>query len=169
MKFKKLILHMILFNTFLIIPLMAQGERQHIFGIKDFEKSFPSNNPDWDSYDNLYTDTHYDGKLISSKLGLKTNDIIGKEMTYEYGTRNVDLVITSDSTIYWKDNKTGKNANQKTKTIHIDKNTMLVSWLEDDNTFVSMLSDFYNGKASAFLYKEDGNITPLTGSIKMKK
>lgn len=76
---------MILFSTFLIIPLMAQGERQYIFGIKDFEKSFHSSNSDWDSFNNLYMDTHYDGKLISSKLGLKTNEIIGKEMTYEYG------------------------------------------------------------------------------------
>lgn len=71
MKFKKLILHMILFNTFLIIPLMAQGERQHIFGIKDFEKSFPSNNPDWDSYDNLYAETNSYNKVIPDNLQLQ--------------------------------------------------------------------------------------------------
>jgi hypothetical protein len=168
MRFDNLVVFAFFLISLLSIPVMSQSEQGYLLGIKNFEKSFPSENIDWDSYENLYLDAHYDKNLKPLRLGLKSQEIIGKRMTYEYGIYNVDLVITSDSTLYLKDNKTGKDANQKTTTIHIDENTMLVSWLEDDNTFITMLSDFHNGKASAFLYKENGNVTPIRGSIKMK-
>ena len=54
-------------------------------------------------------------------------------------------------------------------TIHIDKNTMLASFVDTENNLVTMLSDFENGKASAFLYKDDGSVTSISGSIKIKE
>jgi hypothetical protein len=160
---------MILINICLTASITAQSEQGYLLGIKNFEKSFPSANSDWDSFENLYMDTHYDGKLLSSKLGLKINDIIGKEMIYKYGHFDVQLVITSDSTLYLKNNKTGQTANEKMSTIHINENTILASFVDADNNLVTMLSDFDNGKASAFLHKDDGSVTSLSGSIKIKK
>jgi hypothetical protein len=54
-------------------------------------------------------------------------------------------------------------------TIHINENTILASFVDADNNLVTMLSDFDNGKASAFLHKDDGSVTSLSGSIKIKK
>jgi hypothetical protein len=159
----------ILITTLLIVPAYSQSEQGYMLGIKDFEKSFPSENINWDSYENLYLDTHLDFQLTNNKLGLKTNDIIGKELIYEYGSFNANLIITSDSTLYMKNNKTGQDANEKMSTIHIDENTMLASFVDTENNLVTMLSDFEDGKASAFLYKADGSVTTVSGSIKMKK
>lgn len=169
MNYLKPVLLMILINICLTASITAQSEQGYLLGIKNFEKSFPSTNSDWDSFENLYMDTHYDGKLLSSKLGLKINDVIGKEMIYKYGHFDVHLVITSDSTLYIKNTKTGQTANEKMSTIHIDENIMLASFVDTENNLVTMLSDFDNGKASAFLYKDDGSVIPLSGSIKMKK
>ena len=168
MKYLKPILFVILINICLTASIIAQSEQGYLLGMKNFEKSFPSEKFDWDSYENLYMDTHYDGKLISSKLGLKTNDIIGKEMIYKYGHFDVHIVMTSDSTVYLKNNKTGKEAKEIMSTINIDENTMLTSFVDTENNLVTMLSDFDNGKASAFLIKDDGSVTALSGSIKMK-
>lgn len=169
MKYLKSILFVITVNICLTASIIAQSEQGYILGMKNFEKSFPSEYSDWDNYENLYMDTHWDGQLTSNKLGLKTDDIIGKEMIYEYGNFEVNLVITSDSTLYLKNNKTGQDANEKMSTIHIDENTMLASFVDTENNLVTMLSDFENGKASVFLYKDDGSVTSVSGSIKMKK
>lgn len=169
MKYLKSTLLIILINIFLTASIAAQSEQGYLLGIKNFEKSFPSSSSDWDSFENLYMDTHYDGKLLSSKLGLKINDVIGKEMIYKYGHYDVHLVITSDSTLYLKNTKTGQTANEKMSTIQIDEKKMLSSFIDTENNLVTMLSDFDNGKASAFLYKDDGSVIPLSGSIKMKK
>ena len=169
MKLQNAILLPILLITCFSIPIMSQSEQGYILGMKNFEKSFPSDHTPWDSYENLYMDTHLDGQVTSNKLGLTTYDIIGKEMIYEYGNYNLHLVMTSDSTLFMKNRNTGKEANEKMSTIHIDENTMLASFVDTDNNLVTLLSDFDNGKASAFLYKDDGSVTSVSGSIKMKK
>ena len=169
MKYLKPIQLVIVINICFTASIIAQSEQGYLLGMKNFEKSFPSEKFDWDSYENLYMDTHYHGKLISSKLGLKTNDIIGKEMIYKYGHFDVHIVMTSDSTVYLKNNKTGKEAKEIMSTINIDENTMLTSFVDTENNLVTMHSDFDNGKASAFLIKDDGSVTALSGSIKIKK
>lgn len=169
MKYLKPILFVIIVNLCLTASLIAQSEQGNLYRIKNFEKSFPTDPNEWDSYENLYMNTHWDGQLTSNKLGLTTNDIIGKEMIYKYGNFDVHLVITSDSTLYLKNDKTGQDANEKMSTIHIDENTILASFIDSDNNLVTMFSDFDNGKASAFLYKKDGSVLSVSGSIKMKK
>ena len=169
MKYLESILFVITVNICLTASIIAQSEQGYVLGMKNFEKSFSSENTDWDSYENLYIDTHWGGQLTNTKLGLKTHDIIGKEPVYQYGNFDVHLAITSDSTLYLKNNKTGQDANEKMSTIHIDKNTMLASFVDTENNLVTMLSDFENGKASAFLYKDDGSVTSISGSIKIKE
>ena len=102
-------------------------------------------------------------------LNLTSQEIIGKEMIFEYDLFTVDLVISSDTTLYWRDMKTSNDANERSKTIHINEHTSLVSWLEADSTFVTMYADFLKGETSAFLYRNDGRIVPITGSIMLKK
>lgn len=169
MKYLNTILFVITVNIFLTASIIAQSEQGYVLGMKNFEKSFPSEHSDWDSYENLYMETHWGGQLTNNKLGLKTDDIIGKEMIYKYGNFDVHLVITSDSTLYLMNNKTGQDANEKMSTIHIDENTMLSSFVDTENNLVTMLSDFENGEASAFLYKDDGSVSAISGSIKLKK
>ena len=169
MKLQNTIMYVFLLSTLLSVPIISQSEQGYMLGMKNFEKSFPKDHNQWDSYENLYLDTHWDGQITSPKLGLTTNDIFGKEMIYRYGNFDIHLVITSDSTLYLKNNKTGQDANEKMSTIHIDENTMLASFVDTENNLVTMLSDFENGKASAFLYKDDGSVTTVSGSIKLKK
>lgn len=169
MKYLKTCLFVITISICLTASIFAQSEQGYVLGMKNFEKSFPYEHSDWDTYENLYMDTHWGGLIPSNKLGLKTNEIIGKELIYQYGNFDVHLVITSDSTLYLKNNKTGQDANEKMSTIHIDKNTMLAFFVDTENNLVTMLSDFDNGKASAFLYKDDGSVTSISGSIKIKE
>lgn len=169
MKKLKPILFIVAVNLCFAVSLIAQSEQGYLLGMKDFEKSFTSENTDWDSNDNLYLDSHLSGHLTSNKLGLKTKDIIGKEMIYKYGNFDIQLVITSDSTLYVKNNQTGNDANEKMSTIQIDKHTMLASFVDTENNLITMFSDFEYGKISAFLYKEDGSVISVSGSIKLKK
>ena len=107
---------------------------------------------------------------VTAQTGvLKSENMTGKKMFYDYGSFAVDIIISSDTTLYWKMRDTGKESNEKTVTIHLDDYTTLTSWLEDDGEFVTMYSDFRKGKTSAVIYKEDGKITPVSGSIKLKK
>ncbi len=169
MKYLKSILIVITVNLCLTYNMIAQSEQGYILGIKNFEKSFPSENSGWDSYDNLYMNRHFDGKVSQNKLGLNTKEIIGKEIVYEYGIFSMTMVIESDSSLYWKDQNGEDGSNQKINTIHINNFKTLLSWVETDNTFITMYSDFNEGKSSAFLYRENGSITPVEGIIKMKK
>lgn len=169
MKYFKTILIVIAFNISLTSSMIAQSEQGYILGIKNFEKSFPSENSGWDSYDNLYMNKHYDGKINQNKLGLNTKEIIGKEIVYEYGIFSLNMVIESDSSLYRKDQNGEDGSNQKINTIHINNFKALLSWREADNTFVTMYSDYNEGKSSAFLYRDNGSITPVKGIIKIKK
>ncbi len=54
--------------NFFRIPLMAQSEQGYVLGIKNFEKSFPSDNSNWDSFDNLYAESGLYNNFIQDKL-----------------------------------------------------------------------------------------------------
>jgi hypothetical protein len=170
MNFLLIILFLIEASTCLNTPLMAQSEQGQLLGIVNFEKSFPtfSSDPEWEYFNDFFMNNHLGASSVKKGDDLKTLDIIGKEMTYEYDLYTVHLVISSDSTLHWKDVDTAAWVDEKSKTIHIDDYRMLTSWFESGNTFVTMFSDFRKGEASAFLYKDDGGIIPLSGSIKIK-
>lgn len=169
MKHLKSILFVITVNLCLTASIIAQSEQGYVLGMKNFEKSFPSEHSDWDSFDNLYMGTHYDGSLSQHTLNLSTKKIIGQEMVFEFDLFTVELVINSNFTIVNRGTSSEDVANQKIKTIHLDNYRSLVSWLEADNTYVTMYADFQEGKTSAFLYGNDGSVTPISGSIRMKK
>ena len=89
-------------------------------------------------------------------------------MIFEYDLFTVEIIITTDSTLSWKDSKSKKINNEKTKTIYIDNKTILKSLVEVDNTLVVMFADFYQGDTHAFLSNSDGKIEITNGSIKLK-
>lgn len=55
-------------STCINTPLLAQSEQGYVLGIKNFEKSFPSDNSDWDSFENLYAESGSYGNVIQDKL-----------------------------------------------------------------------------------------------------
>lgn len=169
MMYLKPIVFVITVNLCLTASIIAQSEQGYMLGMKNFEKSFPSEHSDWDSFDNLYMGAHYDGGLSQQKLNLSTKKIIGQEMIFEFDLFTVELVINSSFTIVNQGTNNEGVAIKKTKTIHLDNHRSLISWLEADKTYVTMYADFQEGKTSAFLYRDNGSVTPISGSIKLKK
>ncbi len=98
---------------------------------------------------------------------LKSENMTGQKMVYEYDSFAVDIVISSDTTLYWKLRDTGEEANEKTVTVHLDDYKTLTSWLEDDGELVTVYSDFRKSKTSAVMYKPDGRIVPVSGVIRL--
>ncbi len=68
MKHIDLVLSTVLLSAFFSITLIAQSEQGYVLGIKNFEKSFPSDNSNWDSFDNLYAESGSYNNVIQDKL-----------------------------------------------------------------------------------------------------
>lgn len=169
MKHLKSILLVITVNLCLAASITAQSEQGYVLGIKNFEMSFPSENSDWDDFESLYMNTHFDGNLTQQKLNLSTKKIIGQEMIFEFDLFAVELVINSNFTIVNRGTGSEEVANENVKTIHLDNHRSLVSWLEADNTYVTMYADFQEGNTSAFIYSDNGGVSSVSGLIKVKK
>jgi len=99
--------------------------------------------------------------------GLNYLEVLGKQLVFDFGSTSYHIIIGSDSTLYWKNQKTGQDEHERTQTIPVNHHANLVSWLEADGTFVSMYVDFETGKALVFLYTKTREIVPLTGKIKL--
>ena len=96
-----------------------------------------------------------------------TTLMMNRVLTYDFGHYVVDITITSDTTVHWKDTK--KEAFEKSKTIRINDHTALIGWYESNKTFVSLYSDFATGKTYAQVCQVGGKITPFTGTLALKK
>jgi hypothetical protein len=104
-----------------------------------------------------------------SQLSMSTDEIFGKEFEYEFlDYVTIDLIFSSDSTLYWKERKSGADANEVINTNHLNDYTILTGWFEKDKTIVSLYSDFSTGETYGFQYFNDGNIRELKGTIKLK-
>ena len=103
-----------------------------------------------------------------SQSGVTTNDIINKELIYNFTGGNIFMIISSDSTLFWRDDSKPKEAHEKTKIIHINEYTIMTSWYESDKTFVTLLSDFSKLKVSGMVCRSDGKFYPIEGGIQLK-
>ncbi|MBK7105122.1 MAG: hypothetical protein IPH62_07555 [Ignavibacteriae bacterium] len=170
MKLVNSTLFIIFVITAIFSTLSAQTDERKLAEILMFGKPFYKQNTEfeWEYYDAIAEENNSIEKLENKELSLTYQNIIGKEMIIEYDLFTVEIMITTDSTLSWKDYKSKKINNEKTKTIHIDNKTILKSWLEVDNTLVVMFADFYQGDTHSILYKNDGNIELANGSIKLK-
>lgn len=100
---------------------------------------------------------------------LTSKDILGKKLDYRFAGGNIAMIIYSDSTLYWRDDSKPREANEKTKTIHINEHTIMTAWYESDKTFVTLLSDFNKLKVSGMVCRADGKFYAIEGLIKVKE
>ncbi|MFZ1292099.1 MAG: hypothetical protein WAR79_18540 [Melioribacteraceae bacterium] len=170
MKSVKSIPFVIFVITSIFSTLMAQNDERKLAEILMFGKPFYKQNTEfeWEYYDAIAAENNSSEKLEQKELSLTYRNIIGKEMIFIYDLFTVEIMIGSDSTLSWKDSKSKKIKDEKTRTIHIDNKITLKSWLDADNTYVTMYADFYQGDTHAFLSKSDGKIEIANGSIKLK-
>ena len=111
--------------------------------------------------------------LLISVLGfcqsnLTAKDILNKELIYSFTGGNILIIISSDTTLFWKDDSKPKEAHEKTKTIHVNDHLLMTSWYEADRTFVTLLSDFEKLKVSGMVCRVDGKFYPIEGTIKLR-
>ncbi|MGV6851120.1 MAG: MoaF-related domain-containing protein [bacterium] len=93
-----------------------------------------------------------------------------KELEYNFTDYVIiDLTFGSDTTLYWRELKSGSDANEDIMTIHINDHTTLTGWVEHDKTVVSLFSDFAKWETYGFQYFNDGSVRELIGTIKAKK
>ncbi len=104
-----------------------------------------------------------------SQSSMTSKDILHKDLLYHFGGGSLLIRISSDSTLYWRDDSKPKEAHEKTKTLHINPHTLMTSWYETDKTFVTMLSDFEKMKVSCMVCRADGKFYPIEGTIEVKK
>ena len=95
------------------------------------------------------------------------SSIINKDLTYTFGNGGRLIRISSDSTLFWRDLSGSKEANEKTKTLHIDEHTLMTSWYNSDKVFVTMLSDFSKLKVTGMVCWPDGKFYPIEGKIQI--
>lgn len=90
-----------------------------------------------------------------------------KPLALHFKGGTIRMIIHTDSTLYWKNESKGTEGNEKSKTIHVDKNTIMTAWQETDKTFVSLLSDFGKLKVSGMVYRPDGKFYAIEGRIEI--
>lgn len=97
-----------------------------------------------------------------------TQDFLNRDLLYKFQGGELLIRISSDTTLYWRDDSKPKEANEKTKTVHLSSHSILTAWYESDKTFVSMLSDFEKMKVTCMVCRADGKFYPIEGKIVLK-
>ncbi|MFT3796393.1 MoaF-related domain-containing protein [Flavobacterium sp.] len=90
-----------------------------------------------------------------------------KPLTLQFKAGAIHMTIYTDSTLYWKNPSKGTEGKEQSKTIHVDKHTIMTAWQEADKTFVNLLSDFKTRKVSGMVYRPDGKFYPIEGRIEI--
>jgi hypothetical protein len=104
-----------------------------------------------------------------AQTGLTSREILNRDMIYEFNGGSLLIRISSDTTLFWRDDSKPKEAYEKTKTVHLDAHTLMTAWYESDKTFVSMLSDFGKMKVTCMVCRADGKFYPIEGKIRIKE
>ena len=86
---------------------------------------------------------------------------------YSLSGYEVDMTYLSDTTLRWQDKTRGET--DPCKTHPLSDHTLLVGWYESDKTFVSLYSDFATGEAYCHVFRPDGKIIPMKGTLVPKK
>ena len=86
---------------------------------------------------------------------------------YSLSGYEVDMTFLSDSTLHWQDKN--REETNKSKTLLINDHAVLTGWQEADKTFVSLYSDFATGEARCHVFRPDGRIIPMKGTLVPKK
>ena len=89
-------------------------------------------------------------------------------MIYAFEGGNIIMKISSDTTLYWRNDSKAKEAIEQSKTTYINEHTILTAWYEKDKTFVTLLSDFDKLKVSGMVCRPDGKFYSINGTIEVK-
>lgn len=116
-------------------------------------------------------DKKQDLSQIVEKDVLKFTDIIGDTLRYDVGEPVFDIVISSDSTLYWKslNPKYGTEANEKIVVIPISEHENMVSYVENEGKGpgVCWYNDFERGLATVSVFVGEGMMT-FSGTVERK-
>lgn len=102
---------------------------------------------------------------------LKFTDIIGDTLRYNVGEPIFDIVISSDTTLYWKslNPKYGTEAHEKIVVIPISEHENMVSYVENDGKGpgVCWYNDFERGITTVSVFVGEGMMT-FSGTVERK-
>lgn len=112
-----------------------------------------------------------DASQVVKKEVLKFSDIIGDTLRYEVGEPVFDIVISSDTTLYWKslNPKFGTEAHEKIVIIPISGHENMVSYVENEGggPGVCWYNDFERGITTVTVFVGKGMMT-FSGTVKRK-
>lgn len=102
---------------------------------------------------------------------LKFTDIIGDTLRYNVGEPIFDIVISSDTTLYWRslNPKYGTEAHEKIVVIPISEHENMVSYVENDGKGpgVCWYNDFERGITTVSVFVGEGMMT-FSGTVERK-
>jgi len=105
------------------------------------------------------------------KEALKFTDIIGDTLRYNVGEPVFDIVISSDTTLYWKslNPKYGKEDHEKIVVIPISEHENMVSYVENDGKGpgVCWYNDFERRITTVSVFVGEGMMT-FSGTVERK-
>ncbi|MCM4151704.1 hypothetical protein DHD05_08885 [Arenibacter sp. N53] len=115
--------------------------------------------------------TREDASQVVKKEVLKFSDILGDTLRYKVGEPVFDIVISSDTTLYWKslNPKFGTEAHEKIVVIPISEHENMVSYVENEGggPGVRWYNNFERGITTVTVFVGKGMMT-FSGTVKRK-
>ena len=115
--------------------------------------------------------TSKDASQVVKKEVLNFSDILGDTLRYEVGEPVFDIVISSDTTLYWKslNPKFGTEAHEKIVVIPVSEHENMVSYVENEGggPGVCWYNDFERGITTVTVFVGKGMMT-FSGTVKRK-
>lgn len=114
-------------------------------------------------------DKKEDTSQIVEKKVLKFSDIIGDTLRYDVGEPVFDIVISSDTTLYWKslNPKYGTEDYEDIVVIPISEHENMISYIEKTGPRVCWYNDFERGITTVSVFVGEGMMT-FSGTVKRK-
>lgn len=114
-------------------------------------------------------DKQEDTSQIVEKEVLKFSDIIGDTLRYDVGEPVFDIVISSDTTLYWKslNPKYGTEDHEDIVVIPISEHENMISYIEKTGPGVCWYNDFERGITTVSVFVGEGMMT-FSGTVKRK-
>jgi hypothetical protein len=106
---------------------------------------------------------------LPAPMSLTTQQVMGRTLICDFGSMVYDVIISSDTTFYWKDHRTGKEEHDRLRKVDIDDHSALLGWDENDSTFVSMFIDTQAGTAHVIYLGKTRKMGSFHGNLELKK
>ena len=112
--------------------------------------------------------------IFSPQLIFK--DVIGDTLRYDFGDPVFDVVITSDTTLYWRslNPRYGTAAREKITVMPIGAHENLISYFQQDRTGICWYNDFKKGIATVSIFQGDqcrafsGRVIPKADYVNLR-